>query len=239
MRLKFALIVLAWGCIGAERASASPITWGATGTIDSVFRGITLPWEEHLALPDFIVPGLPWVLTFTFDPDTPGVERSCPNSFFYGGAISDTRFQLGGFTYTHSQPEAADIFTNADLPATGCGSGGIVQFHWNGGLDQWVGTPGAPVLYTGLMIASYFDEQACDGSLPAVPGAFPSSCTGQFLALAGLAIWSEPLDFDEDRGTFVSSSTFAPHVVPEPATWILIGSGLAIAAARRRRSRHG
>lgn len=226
--------IVCLGSVGARQASASPITWSATGMIDSV-SGTTPPWYEHLALPGFIIPGLPWTLTFTFDPQTPAVQRSCSNSFFYGGAISETRFQLGGFTYTHTQPQAADIFTNADLPATGCGGGGIVQFHWNGGVDQWVGNPGAPILRTGLMIASYFDEQACNGMLPAVPGPFPSSCTGQFLALGGLALWSYPLSFG--GGTFVSSSTFSPSVVPEPGTWVLLGSGLAVAAFRRRASR--
>jgi hypothetical protein len=185
------------------------------------------PTSTVAPLPGFVVPGLPWNLTFTFEPETPRQSGICStgNVGLYPNAITASFLQLGDFSYTFSSGRA-DIFTNADLPAVGCGEGGIVQFHW---LGDWLGSPGAPLIH-GLLIASYFDEQACDGSLPAVPGAFPTSCGGQFLALGGLQFWYDlPI-----QGDWFGSS-FNPQVVPEPGTWLLLSSGLVAIAARRRR----
>src|SRR5207244_2748127 len=76
-----------------------------------------------------------------------------------------------------------------------------------------------------VITAQYYDLQALDGSLPAIP---------------------EPL---QDRGTrlYVNypdpspgwhaefSASIAPRVVPEPTTFLTLGSGLLTLAYRRRR----
>jgi hypothetical protein len=223
MRASVCSLVIAASCVlGVEHASADPITWGASGTVGLVSQPVSGP-----QLPGFIVAGLPWTLTFTFDPDTPGVHQSQCGSlptYLYAGSVVDTRMQLGDFTYTYAQ--AGHIYTNADLPLVGCGDGGLVQFLWNSA--DWTGSAGAPALF-GLLLASYFDDQACDGSLPTIPNQPAPPCTGGFLPFAGLQF--EILPFGGAQ--FISS--FSPQVVPEPATWILLGTGLAAVAARRRR----
>ncbi len=119
----------------------------------------------------------------------------------------------------------------------GCGSSlggsGLVQFQWLGG---WSGGAGGPNLnlFLGLLLASYNDVNAADGSLPTVPN--PSAVQS---VLAGLE-WDSSLGLDPLQAQFTSS--FNPQPVPEPASWLLMATGLTMLAKRRwvrGRSGHG
>jgi hypothetical protein len=126
--------------------------------------------------------------------------------------------------YTNS---AGDIYTNWDLPIGGCPAPtGRVQFQWLGG---WTGGTGGPDLNagSGLMLASYIDLLALDGSLPSSP--HPGAAT----ALSGLQ-WTT---LQAPTSQFVSSfdPQVAPTAVPEPASLLLVGSGVAFIARRFRR----
>ncbi len=222
MRRRLRSILLAAACcvIGVGDASASPITWTSSGVISfiSPAPGSAPP------VPAFISLGLPWTLTFTFDPNAPGTPL-CANSstFGYSGAITDTHLQLGGFIYSHTP---ADIFTNFFLPIGTCGEGGIVNFFW--GSVGWIPGPGAPAL-PAFLIAAYDDDQACDGSLPATPNLPAPPCVNNPSSfLSSMLVQVGPAG-----GQF--GSAFTPSVVPEPATCVLVGTGLAGIAWRRRR----
>jgi hypothetical protein len=223
---------------GVVELSASPVTWEATGTITSILDD---PSRFGRQL-DSIAIGTPWTLDVTFDADAPGVHPAFCGSqptYHYPDALKATRFQLGDFVYTNN---GGTIITNGDLPVSGCASDGIVQFQWLGG---WTGGAGGPDLNPrsrdgfALLLASYFDAQACDGTVPSVPGLPAPPCSAPKPGYAGL-------EFDKDgfpsggRGTqftsgFSPQAVSDPAAVPEPSTLILVSSSVAALAVLRRR----
>lgn len=208
--------------IGVRSASATPITWHASGEIDSKI--------DEIGALNSVSLGTSWTLEVTFDPDTAGVllhPGSSP-TYVYDNAIVGAAFQLGDFEYTNA---GGDIFTNADLPVVGSstdlGGPGLVQFQW---LKGWTGGNGGPDLnlFAGLMLASFNDVNAVDGSLPTSPN--PSAFQG---ALSGL-LW----DSLSTPGAQFSSHSFTPvAAVPEPTSLLLVGTGVALLVARRRSKR--
>jgi hypothetical protein len=202
----------------AGRAIAAPVTWFATGTTH-----ITLDQAGALS---GLAEGTPWQLQFTFDPLASGtVNPGCAQPiYFYDNAITSTTLQVGGLVYTNA---TGDIYTNWDLPIGGCPTpSGRVQFQWLGG---WSGGTGGPNLNAGsaLMLASYIDLLALDGSLPGSP------TPGSPNALNGLQ-WTT---LQAPTSQFVSSfdPQLAPTAVPEPGTLVLLASGGLMAARRLRR----
>lgn len=212
--------------IGSGAAWATPVTWQASGVISSMSD--QAPYGEL----DPMSIGTAWTLELTFDPDAPGVQmhpETSPTTYLYKDVVN-AQFQLGGFEYT----SLGDIFVNADLPVYGSstddGKPGLVQFQMH---DRWMGGAGGPDLNagTGLMLASYNDANTFDGSLPSLP--VWSAEQGLFGGLFWTTLRSYPgSDFSAPFNPRVVDST----VAAEPASLLLLGSGLALLAVRRRRA---
>jgi hypothetical protein len=216
-----ALLAAACWTIGTGSASAIPVMWQASGVIEHMLD--TEPFGDL----DAITLGTPWTLELSFDSDAPGIlsplsTPGMPPTYIYEDAVS-ARFVLGTFEYT----SLGDIFVNADLPVYGTstpdGKPGLVQFQM---MNRWLGGAGGPDLNAGagLMLASYNDANAVDGSLPSVP--VWSAEQGLFHGLLWTTLGGYP-------GAEFSSS-FNPVAVPEPTSLLLFGTGLALLAFRRR-----
>lgn len=226
MRTAFRSALLAATCwtIGTGSASAIPITWQASGVIERVSD--TEPFGDL----DAIAVGTSWILELSFDSDAPGILfpfgdpgiPGKPPTYVYRDAVN-ARFVLGTYEYT----SLGDIFVNADLPEIGTsttlGKPGLVQFQM---LNRWLGGTGGPDLNagTGLMLASYNDANAVDGSLPIIP-----VWSAEQGLIHGL-LWTT---FRSYPGAEFASS-FNPVAVPEPTSLLLVGSCLALLAVRRR-----
>jgi hypothetical protein len=212
--IAFALV----SAVDVRDVVGAPITWRASGSVH-IFSD---PFGVLSGVPD----GTPWQLEFTFDPTSSGtlLPITCTEPiYYYSGAISSTIFQLGSFTYTNPR---GDVFTNWDLPIGSCPApSGMVQFQWLGG---WVTQPGSPNLNfgAGLMLASYIDLVAVDGSLPFVP---QMNGGNQFSGL----FWTSLFGPEQFGSSF--DPQVAPTAVPEPASLLLVGSGVAFIARRFRR----
>lgn len=210
--------------LSGRAAWAIPVTWQASGTVDYV---VNVPPSDVLG---DLETGTTWTLELTFDSEAIGtlLHAGTYPTYVYDDAVS-ARFRLGGFEYTN---ESGDIYVNADLPVHGVstplGGPGLVQFQF---LKGWLG--GGPDLNAGLglLLASYNDLTAFDGQLPSVPHQYhPPDAK-----LGGL-MWKSWLD---GHNSEFGSSEFNPVPVPEPTSLVLVGSGLLLAAARRRKRNSG
>lgn len=208
----------------ATPAPAATVNWFDSGQLTSVNESYAAAFLPGLTV------GTPWSLQVNFDPNaqgTPGFDPS-GGSHCFSYPISSAAFSLGGFTYTTPQPGStgARIWTNADLPGFGCSPSptGAVVFE----MALTSADPGAWDL-NGLLLAGYTDALARDGSLPSVP------------TLTGLNTGLTFYDFSGGNAEVVfQDRTFAPMAdappVPEPATFGMLGIGLACLARRLRRT---
>src|SRR5687768_4458342 len=156
MRYPAVLLVLAI----SSPVLADPITWKASNEVFNV--------NDRMNFWPGLVPGTPWELTVTFDPQSPPTVLSPGCNVYSAGPAT---FNLGGFTYSHS---GGAIYTNAGLPEVGClmglpeGEAGLIQFLWGSGWDE---APGAWRLNDafGILLAGYYDLNVKDGKLPTAP----------------------------------------------------------------------
>lgn len=141
-----------------------------------------------------------------------------PDSFAASGTSN-----LGAYSFTASHCVAG-------LPP-GPYDGG--QFVWNFGDGTLVGT------YGGQLSA------AAPGSFTVSENIVFTGGTGRFLGATGSAVANGTLSFGTFNGTPVSfgETTFTGQLalapVPEPASWALLLAGLAVVAARARRTGAG
>lgn len=214
-------LLLVFAVAIATPVTAAPITWQDAGVIHGVFD------RNGNVLPGLTI-GTPWSLQITFDPASPGRSTgglgvSGCNTFDAGATV----FTFGGFTYRAS---SGQVFTNSALPGTNCTAPtGMIQFNF---YRQWTQEPGAWDLNLGALLPAYYDAVHSDGSLPTDPTFNPIQ--GVF---AGL-FWHDVTgnrDFQFYSG-FTPSLAAQPTPVPEPGTLVLLGTGLAYAGRRRRRS---
>lgn len=198
MKLRLIASAVACGMAWSVPASAAPIVWEASGTLTHLAPA--RPFVEPL--PDFLVLGLPWSMTFEVDPSVEGMPVCTGGqAIVYDNAVQHTRLTLGDYAYRHGP---ADMFLNFFLPHGRCDlEGGAIDFYWPG--NGWTSEGDAPLL-TAFAIAR------AGGSLLFQAGEFG----GQF------------------GGSFVPEAV-PMTAMPEPATVLLLGSGLAAAAWRRRR----
>jgi len=225
-------LALAVVTMSANRAASSPITW----QYDMTVHGTALtpgPSPQLLTIPI----GTPMIVDVTFDTTTPSQCGSDPLSALYpiglgsGAANSSTVNFLG---YNYAAVGGIEININPLVPG-GCNPtptftfGGVrlfvngfsgVQVAPNATQIQWVGQFG------NLFLAIPPSDVLAD--------AYPSGLPPQPFPFGGnnfIPFSSPDLQIDSSQ----------IQLVPEPATALLLGSGLAAAAIRRRkqsRQRH-
>lgn len=232
MRLSMRRILLTAICAvlaASTTARASTITWFASNEVLSVS-----PFADFIVGPGLTV-GTPWSLTVSFDPASPPIASPTAGCNAYG--IGSSTLTLGSYSYSHS---GGQIWTNAALPEIGCigmlpeGLSGQIEFFY--GTSGWTSDdPGAWNLsaWGGVTIAAYYDELVKDGTLPAIP---------TFDPVGGR--WQNWLEIENGAtfGTLLNGGTVRFEVVdqtpvPEPASMMLFGAGLAALTAHRRRRR--
>jgi hypothetical protein len=216
-------------------AAASPVTLRAFGAISSKYD-----YEQEFdvvsdPILDAVPLGSPWELIVRYDPSAVGVPTIADGvpAYKYENAILDARLVVNGFEYFQT---GGDIYTNTSLLAYEYGLGGtsLVQFVWfAGGWTLPVGGPNLNINYAVTMF-SYLDPAAIDGSLPTNPVA--AALQNGFRGFE----WQTMGSLENTR----AAGMFSPDVnveqlseVPEPATVVLLGAGIALLVAGRRSRR--
>lgn len=228
MRMTRTIAIAFAACLlAATPTSAATITWFAANEVLSVS-----PWADSFVGPG-LTAGTPWTLTVSFDPNMAPARTIFPGCNQYSG-VSST-MTLGSFSYTNS---GGSIYTNAALPEVGCN--GLLPEGLAGNINFWYGTGGWQAddprawdisRWGGITYAAYYDDLVKDGTLPSTPTFAPHQ--GRY---GGFEIENFEL------GTLLYGGDVRfqrideqPAPVPEPATIMMLGTGLALIARRRLR----
>ena len=206
MRLQLATLGLVLGFVCATPAAASPVTWQWSGPVTG-YRCRSVEFGCDVNPFATVVPlGTTVDVFLTFDPDVYASPGICLKG--YGSAT----LQVLGQTYTNQ----------AWLWNDGYGAGG--GFCGGGGNEVVVPSWGSG------------GPQLPDGWSPFTFGGnyFPGLYWGIDLS------WTMPSSISPAFPYFYNYERYAPltfvadlQAVPEPSTWLLLGTGLAAVAARR------
>jgi hypothetical protein len=221
--VRLTLLSVAFSLASSGLASSAPITFRASGVIDSVWDDPTDPFLADVPV------GTPWQLDVVLDLEIGGEPGLFPDSYFYYDTDLSAEFQLGEFRYANDG--TGFLVTNYSLIPTipSAGPGQVSQrfFGW-----ESIGKTGAPDLTQGLLTVSWNDVNALDGSLPTSPelALIQSELSGlryqTFSALSG---------FTSDYRPFLVATE--PTPIPEPSTLFLLGAGVVAVVANRVRAR--
>jgi hypothetical protein len=212
-------VILVQGIAGPPEAAAAPITYQFSSTVAFVDTALVPASLAGVAVGD------PIVATMTFDTSTP---PSSSNPIPFDPWADASYYSLTGATFSVSiDGVVLDTWT-----------GLISAFMWND--DQFsVGGPaqdgyvftnvtasGNPLFQwgaLGLSSSLFGDESLPSGG--ALSGVFELNRFGS----SGPELWV--------RSGSITATVVEPSAVPEPATLLLVGAGLAAAARRRRHGR--
>jgi hypothetical protein len=205
--------------LGVARAEAATITWHWAGPVTG-YTCVFGPCGPTTL--DSVVPlGTPVDVFVSLDPDAAPSNPSLP---CYLGSASAS-LQVLGRTYTNT----GSVFVDGAGFAGSCATGGASSDQVEIVMPNWALTlattpPSGPALPDGWVPFSPggLDGLWWSGDLTSVQ---PTSIASQFPA------FNRPLQDAPQR--FTANLQAVP--VPEPATWLLLSTGLSVAAWRRRR----
>ena len=189
--------------------SAAMITWQSTSErwfmADYTDGGILDAWGQIVGV-RHLTPGyniIPTSLTITFDTDAVGIPANFAGGMSYPSAVSSVAMQIGEFSFTTNTASTLVGYPWA------CCMGGIgrpgdnsVQFIFS--LPLITGFE----FFSRSVYVAYFDEKILNGMLAPDP---------TFTYRGEIGIYSNLSQFRTE---------YAPEVVPEPGTMILLCTGL-------------
>ncbi len=207
------IALLAFIAVGPDTVQADPITFGQNlpGPSNTTFQGGTL----LASLSNMVTSA-----TFTGTARSAVYRNSGGTLDFYYQFTNNGPADIGRLTFGNFDGFTTDVFNVTNGTAIGAGflAGFVDSAEVDRGLNQALNAVG-------------FDYQA---------GAFTTGMTSLALLIRTNATNFGPGTFNIINGSVASTASFAPaaNPIPEPATMLLLGTGLAGVAARVRKRRN-